>query len=316
MRAAPWVLTAALTWTAMSARAQPGDDGVMVWAPPGSSAADLGRLFDAHFRPVRGTAYNGQSDTVNTSDTYREVVAETSRVELEARARFQGIGGAVQLGTTDSLGYIRAVSMRRVVRVPPTAEITAAPGAAYFVSEIRFGYAFELRVIGRSRDVAASVDTIAAGGGVRLATSSVRTEGGTRGLLPVGDELEAMAASTPSQILARFRVAREAPAALFFRLERLPAPARTSEDARGTGRASPGTAGPAAPVRDLRRFNSVPCAQSVQQQCLLGCAGWLTGHGRPLLSKRGSDSPGTRASRRCYTHISVCASGQTRRGVD
>ena len=197
-------------------------------APPGTSARNLGQLYDGLVQPMRQslpTAWDAEE--VADSRTYREVTRLATATEVHANARVWGIGVQAGASGQHSVGYIRAIALERVAQIPHTHAVpqrSALPeGAAYFVSRIYYGRMFELRVEGNSREVRAAVGALAAGAGASTRHVSVHTEGITMGLRPRADALTAMAAASPTEILQTFQVAEEA-VPILVELEALGAP--------------------------------------------------------------------------------------------
>ncbi len=184
-------------------------------APPGTSARNLGQLYDGLAQPMRQTIpIDGRPEDVAESRTYRDVQRIASATEVHANARVWGVGVRAGAGTEHSVGYIRAIKLERITQIPHTyalPERAALPeGAAYFVSRIYYGRMFELRVEGNSRQVDAQIGALAMGAGASARQISVHTEGVTMGLQPRGDALTAMAAASQSEILQQFEVRGEA----------------------------------------------------------------------------------------------------------
>jgi len=184
-------------------------DSVMMVAPPGTTERTLGLLYDANMRPLRESVVpTGAGESVPEVRTYREVRQSASQAELRANARLWGIGASGATGSSQSVGYIRAISLERVLQTPRDLRAPAPEqlprGAAYYVSRVYFGRMFELRITGTRRSVEADVRILAYGGGGSSTSQSTQTEGYTLGLHPRGDRLQAMAADTPDEILEHF----------------------------------------------------------------------------------------------------------------
>ncbi|MEC7520959.1 MAG: hypothetical protein VYE22_13880 [Myxococcota bacterium] len=212
---------------------------VRMIAPPGTSERNLGQLYDGLVQPMRQTLpTDGAPENVAESRTYRDVQSLATATEVHANARVWGVGVQAGASSEHSVGYIRAIALEHIIQIPHThavPERSALPeGAAYFVSRIYYGRMFELRVEGNSRQVQASVQTLAMGAGGSRREESIRTEGVTMGLQPRGDALTAMAAASQTEILQNFQVSGEA-VPILVELEALGAPPSSAPAVAGGG---------------------------------------------------------------------------------
>jgi hypothetical protein len=124
---------------------------IIVTAPEGMTAADLGRPFDASFQPLAGHGPLFPSKPIESYPVFRHSVALVEdQITLAATVRSWGLNA--DAGRTRRFASYRAeqiVDFRAVDDMTPPA--AAPPTAMYYLAKVYYGRSYEVRLSGDER---------------------------------------------------------------------------------------------------------------------------------------------------------------------
>jgi hypothetical protein len=204
----------------------------MAAAPLQVGPEDLGRPYDAWFRPIGGQAgaplFDNDDDHVRETPLHRMehslFTVDDSRA-LAANSSAWGIASA-ELGASgdDRFACFRAYQISHVREVNDGVAPRDAPaGAAFYLSRIYYGHLYETVFSGSSRRFHAGVraDLLVAAGGIEGWASSQRLRTQVRGMGMVPRDDAAIFARTPEEVQRHYRTSGE-PVPIFVEFSSLP----------------------------------------------------------------------------------------------